>query len=146
MIFNCLSSINSNYHMSISRFLEDIDPILPNLHFMILKRYCLHITKFTFHMWDIFVPYSRFWKYKRTFLIVRSPIFSNRNENVDFQYFWDCPNAMFPTLCRELSWILWNTLVGPELKLIGFGNHGHAVNPEIMKTMGFRFSQSEIEK
>ena len=51
------------YHNFISWYLKDIDPILPNSHFMFLDRYWSHISKFPFQVfWKRLIPDSRFSK------------------------------------------------------------------------------------
>ena len=50
MPFNCLSSMNWKYIIAISCFHEDIDPILPNIHFMLFDGYWSHVSTCSLHV------------------------------------------------------------------------------------------------
>ena len=156
------------YKISIS-YCIDIDTILPNCHFMLLKilitclRFSFHqnclicnscslediapifSTKFPFHVFvKILVPDSRFSK-KCFFAICRGPSFPTC-PNVPIFKMMTFPKRIF----REksglfLQWV--ESFAASKLETFGFGSHGHVPKSENMKMMTFSdFSQNESKQ
>ena len=130
----------------------------------------IRISKLPFHvLWKILVPYSRFpihvflkilipysiptfhfmlfdryWSelIKQIFRIVRSQSFPKIKCRCSIC--WEFKKWKWFGIC---SWIIWSNLVGPKLKIIGLGSHGHVPKSGNHEHEGvFWFSQSEIEK
>ncbi len=102
------------FKISISCFLEDLDPI-----FKIFKKYPFHAVG---RYWSHFQEFQEF--IKRIFWICRSPSFPKKAFAGD-PIFWDFPKSHSLKSFGTFSCISWSLLVGPKSNIIGFGSHGH---------------------
>ena len=135
--------------MSISCFLEETDPILPNSSIIFLKilisysRFLLiAITKLSFHVFcKTLIPYSiptfhfvlfgRYWSHIQAFEkmldgssgFVDPPVVSKHFNMIDFQEFAISKIILFSKCVGKFGYVL-KSLVVSNLKIIGFGSHG----------------------
>ena len=113
--------------MSITCFLEDIVPMLPDFHVRFFYRYCslfeiFQNANFMF-FWKILIPCSRFSRtYQTDLQDFEGPVFSHL-----FAKYWSSKILTFPSIIFAwiFSRIILNTLVSPKSRIIGFGAHGH---------------------
>ena len=124
--FNCWNSCDRKHKMSISCFLEGIDPIFN--------------TKFPFHVfWNLLIPYSRFLRNYENHL----PHLFEHFINCRFSTCWDFQKQHFSNYEKWFgifSWIVLNHLVSAKSKKKWFGGSWTRPKTEILKMNGFRAS------
>ena len=104
---------------TVSCFLKDIDPILPNSHFMLS-----HIPDFQELIWRI----GRMFQHASSRTFSKFPI----------SHIFKCPTIIF--YASGISWINWSHLEGPNSNIVGFGSHGHhQISPNNFRKILNRF-------
>ena len=132
LTYNCLSSVNWNCQIANSCFLEEFDPIVPNIGFKLFDRYWSHIqykipiSWFSEDIDFIFKIFKNWWDGSSGFF---GPCL--------FQILSKCWSSDIFTSLNEISektsgfpWIIWKSLVSPKFKIIGGVIHGRVPKSE----------------
>ena len=125
---NRLSSFTRKcYNFHLMFFLEDTDPILPNVHFMLSGKCWSHIRDAQEFLGRIF----RF----------VGPRPCGIFKKFHYQVF-EMSKIILLDMSWDFSWIHLSVLVSPNVKIVGFGSHGHVPKSENHEMMGFRWFSS----